>query len=473
MTEHELWSDSVGSIPFRVTVMEYAPRKRTLYIQWREGGVWQLKSLKKAAAKDGLDTASLYDRAGKRLAGRALAQRQKWALDQAEQVFARLRAGLSAEDRAESSPLTLKQTWAKVSDAKTGMYPVVTPHRKEVERELTHWVRVLGPGTRWAAIKRKDIRSLWRTRIEELRAAGHDGLRGAEITITRGLAVAQWLRDEELIPADACVAASTWRDDLRKDWQLLAGEDRLPTPSRPRFTAEEFRLLLEKSWQADPRFGLMYNLGAELRGGQIKRGRRSDLTLPELIPGSDDFGTFRVPGSGRKKGTVIYLTRGQRASVDRALAPETGYLRELEAAFQRGDLEDYFLFPSGQMPGARLNRRAAQATEESRKTGRVPAHPVVYLHRYSGRHVDDTAVREWVCAAEAIAGIDHIDGRAWYGGRRAGVDGAKGEKISREGLKEWGGWTDSQVPDSIYADEEMSYARKEAREIRARFRGEE
>lgn len=469
----EVWSDSVGSIPFRVTVEEMVTRKNVLYLKWREGGVWQVKSLARAAVKDGIESATLYDRHGRRLTGRALTQRQKWAIGQAEEVFARLRAGLSPQERAEATPLTLKQTWAKVVDAKTGLYPVETPHRKEVEREFKHAQRIVGPGTRWAAIKRKDIRSLWRTRIDELRAAGNEGLRGAEISITRLLAIAQWLRDEELIPADACVASSTWRDDLRKDWQLLAGADRLPEVSRPRYSSEEFLKMLHASWQADPRFGLMYNLGAELRGGQVKRARRSDLTLPELTPESSHFGEFRVPGTGKKRGTVVYLTRGQRAAVDRAVAPETGYLRELEAAYQRGQLPDYFLFPSGQMAGTRLLRKGKAATESSRKTGRVPAHPVATIERHTANHVDDTAVRGWVRAAEVIAEVPLVRGRAWYGGRRRAVDMAKGEKISREGLQEHGGWSDSQVPDGIYADQERDYARKEARDVRARIRGEE
>jgi hypothetical protein len=217
----------------------------------------------------------------------------------------------------------------------------------------------------------------------------------------------------------------------------------------------------------------MYSLGAELRGGQIKRARRSDLSLPELTPGVDDFGTFRVPGQGKKRGTTVDLTRGQRAAVDRALAPETGYLRELEAAYLRGELTDYFLFPGGQMPGIRAHRRGGSAKPESPPSWRAPVHPMATIARHTSSHVDDTAVRKWVRAAETMAEIPHVPGRSWYGGRRVTVDLAKGEKISREALQEHGGWTDSQVPDAIYSEQERAYARKEARDVRARYRGEE
>jgi hypothetical protein len=44
--------------------------------------------------------------------------------------------------------------------------------------------------------------------------------------------------------------------------------------------------------------------------------------------------------------------------------------------------------------------------------------------------------------------------------------------ISREGLMAHGGWTDTSVPDRIYADTEAGYARDEAARVRAQIRGE-
>ena len=45
-------------------------------------------------------------------------------------------------------------------------------------------------------------------------------------------------------------------------------------------------------------------------------------------------------------------------------------------------------------------------------------------------------------------------------------------KISREALKELGGWATSQMADEIYADEEAQNAREEARDAFAKIRGE-
>lgn len=65
-----------------------------------------------------------------------------------------------------------------------------------------------------------------------------------------------------------------------------------------------------------------------------------------------------------------------------------------------------------------------------------------------------------------------MPGRGAYGVKRAAVDAAKAEGISREGLKAHGGWTDTQMPDQVYADQELEAARREAAAVRARIRGE-
>jgi hypothetical protein len=92
-------------------------------------------------------------------------------------------------------------------------------------------------------------------------------------------------------------------------------------------------------------------------------------------------------------------------------------------------------------------------------------------HLKAGPIRGETA-RQWLREAEKKAGITHLDGRGLYGMRRAAVDFAKAAKISREGLQAHGGWASTEIPDRIYADQEMGYAREEARDVRAKFRGE-
>ena len=52
------------------------------------------------------------------------------------------------------------------------------------------------------------------------------------------------------------------------------------------------------------------------------------------------------------------------------------------------------------------------------------------------------------------------------------MDEVKNLKLSREGLQAHGGWTDTQIPNTINAATEAGYARDETREARAKLRGE-
>jgi hypothetical protein len=97
---------------------------------------------------------------------------------------------------------------------------------------------------------------------------------------------------------------------------------------------------------------------------------------------------------------------------------------------------------------------------------------MVDRHGIDAKPVGRTAILKWFRKAEELAKVRHVAGRGAYGLRRVAVDAAKERHISREGLKSLGGWTDTQVPDSIYADQDAGYARAEAAQIRAQMRGE-
>jgi integrase len=422
-----LWEHEIGLLPYKVKVYERAEKKGVLYLLWRHRG-----APKKASLGKTLRTAD----------GRIIAERQKWAIGEAKKKYEQLAAGTGTPDPSPVAPLTIAEGLARVIDPQTGKYPKKTPHRGEVVTSMNHAIRVWGAETPWAVIKRADIRKLGRDRLEQLKGRERAGARGAEVTIARVLAVASWLRDEELIPLEACRAPRTWKQDLKSDWQLVHGEHSSPQPYRPRHTLEEMRKIMSKCGEVDPRFELLMALGAELRLGQVRRARRSDLDL--------EHWTFRVRANKHKKGTIVELTAGQISAVKRALDPETGYLRDVERASI-----DYPLFPSGQMPGGRSGRAVATV---DRHADAAP--------------IDRTAIREWFHEAEDLAEVVKVAGRGAYGVRRIAVDFAKEQGISREGLKAHGGWTDTQMPDAVYADQESKSAREEARDIRSLLRGE-
>lgn len=75
--------------------------------------------------------------------------------------------------------------------------------------------------------------------------------------------------------------------------------------------------------------------------------------------------------------------------------------------------------------------------------------------------------------AHELAKIKHVKGRNAYGVRRAAVDAAKAFGISREGLMAHGGWSDTQMPDRVYAEASQDIHRKEAATVRAKICGED
>ncbi len=418
----KVWEHSVGEIPHKVTVYERVAKKRVLYLRWRADGNWRHRSLKKKLRTHG---------------GRIIHDVKRRAVAAANAHHETIiREGLTPEARQKR--LTIDEALPLVTHRETGMYPVDTPHRREVLRAMKVAELVLGADTPWEAVRHAQLRKLWRWRITALAAKGHDGARGAEVTVARFLAVAQWLRDEEQIPRYACIPTRHWKRELKDDWRRQRGADTNPEPKRPRHTLEEMRSILEVADQVDPRFSLLIDLGAELRLGQVARSWRSDLDL--------EAGTLTVRSVGRKKGEVVKLTDGQAIAVYAAL---TGYLADLE---QSG--ADYRLFPSGQLPGGRSGN--PHATDR---------------HRHA-KPIGRRRILEWFRQAEKLAAVEHVPGRGAYGLRRVAVDAAKKLGISREGLKAHGGWTDTQMPDRIYADQEADHAREEAKAIRARIRGE-
>jgi hypothetical protein len=426
-----VWTYTAGTLPHAVTAYERATKGNVVYLRWRtttkKGRNWAHKSL-------GFTLRDKHERIDP--------AREKDAQEAANLQLARLLVGLPKEEVA--TRLTLNDGWTRISDRKTGKYPTNTPHRREVERAMKYVMAVWGQDRPWDSIKKADLRGLWRRRIEELAAEGERGLRGAEVTVARLLGVAGWLRDEELIPATACVPSRHWKRDLADDWRTITEARSDYEPERPRHTLDEMRAILKVAPQVDPRFGLILALGAELRPGQVLRAMRSDLAIDKT---TRTVAMFTVRPKGRKRGVVEFLTPGQVESVLDAFT--TGYLRVLEAAGG-----DYPLFPATQLTGGRSGDPRAEERHRSAKP------------------VNRRTLQEWFREAEALAKIPHQPGRSTYGLRRAAVDAAKAEGISREALKEHGGWTDSQMPDQVYADQESEKAREEARDVRAKIRGE-
>lgn len=376
--------------------------------------------------------------------GKIVREVERWAKAQATAKNEALIRG-DGEAAGADVPVTIREGIALVTDKEKGKYPHPSQHRTETVKALEFACTVWGGDRAWNTIRRADLRQLGRARITDLLSRKKVGLRGAELTVQRVLTVAQWLRDEELIDEGAAVGAKAWKDELRSFWLEASKKPELAAPARPRHTIDELRRILKAAWEVDPRFGLLLDIGAEQRLGQVARVHRSMI--------DDERRVVRVPTRGQKRGAVIKLTAGQRLRLDREMT--VGYLAVLADAHHRGAIKDYPLFPSGQMPGGRSGN------------------PMATIERHAtASPINRRTIVEMFALTEAKAEVEHVAGRGAYGLRRVAVDEAKRLGISRDALREHGGWADNQMPDSVYADQDADHFRDEARDVRASIRGE-
>lgn len=310
-----------------------------------------------------------------------------------------------------------------ITDPATGRYPHWNPFRDEMERALRLACEVWGADTTWTQIDELHYTKLLRLRLEQLLAKGCSGVRACEITISRIITVVGWLRETRHIPRDAAPWPKRWKEQVVQHWKGVKGSVRDPEPFRPRHTLEEARAILAAT-NFDPRLELLMWCGMELRLGQVCRAVRSDLDLPAVDwdkpigaeEDDSDYGTLKVFGAGKKSGTVVDLTRGQRRRIDDALA--AGYLATIEAKHQAGECADYCLFPSGYIVG-RVGFTRGQSI------ARTLSDHVDY-----SRHVSGSWIRKNFREAERRAGVPHIDGRCAYGVRRQGRDVADTAELS-------------------------------------------
>ena len=239
-----------------------------------------------------------------------------------------------------------------------------------------HWLkRVRTPGVRkadWATRPASQVFKL-EAREQHLVAAALSGhLRLLELARAKGI-----LGDYHLFPEgallDGAVAASATTALTVSDDSVLA---------------------------LDERFELAFELGGEQRMGQVIRSTRRNLTLPGVDRWANDqtpkHGVLLPPRARKKETEPIALTEAQRAWVEDVL--EHGYLHEYEAAFRAGRIADYPLFVAERMPRGVASWQAAP------------------------KPLSRDAALKMFHRLEAIAGVEQIAGRGWYGVRRVASD---------------------------------------------------
>lgn len=415
------WSESFGVYGATIRVAEREPGG-VLYLLWLDNeGKQQKRSLRHRDRKQG----------------------KKQALELANAMASVANGGavvtLRPEPEKSDEPLTLARGVRMAFDPEHGLYPGRTRHARQAKTLAERAVAILGKRLTWGELTPGKILFLVRMLARDSRKG--EGARSAEYTCVTLYAIASWLRGEGLIPETAALPRPGWKAKLKEEWRVATG--RRVECHQPRHSVDEVKAIFAALPQGDPRLRLLVELAAELRAGQAVRGKRSDLHLDDT--GGFGLGRFVIHGAGKKHGEVVDLHTELRALVDEVLS--AGYLAQAEAAFQRQGIDDYFLFPAGKL-----------------RRGSAP------LERVTRQALGTTAIRKMFVAVEAIAGVGHVEGRAFYGLRRQATDLAPEFASDARVLNRLSGHLDSATRERVYQEKENRRVRARAAETRQRMR---
>jgi hypothetical protein len=439
------WKYTVGEPPLQVTAHERADRGLRVYTRVWDGRAYSDRRELCGPIRD--DRGRIDP--DKEQAARALTIARHRALT----------SGLAPQEAAPTGPLTLATGLARVLDPKSGKYPTVDEHVRNVRRAHGIIVTHLGGDVRWSDVRHAHYRKLWRAMAHEHVKSGAFGRRWTEMVCECFGAAARWLQQEGLIEPGEGEPARGWKGAMRKEWGEITGEGAASAkPKKPRLAPAEVAALFTAAppravrpadvaandeEEADPRVWLALEIGAELRIGQVRRVRRSHI---EAAPdGKEPLYAVDVHGRGKKLGEYVILTEDQRAALRWAL--EHGYLADLERAYAAGEIADYHLFPTGHfvtelLPDGRAVKRARL--------------------EHGAKPIGRRALADQWARLERLAGVAHLPGRLWYGARRRQADAADEANVSPQAKLGLGGWSKESTREGYLEDDRVKRARAAA-----------
>lgn len=415
------WKYSVGDVPLQLQAYERAERAFGIYTR-----VWTGKQPYREKNKFLCDTIRDYTNKivpAKQLEAQKLANARQEALS----------AGIEDEP---TGPLTLPAAF-RLYLHRDGKFASNTTWKQDVTRYSATICAELGAGVLASTIKHAHYRKLWRRLAESDR-----GFATTEKIVGVLRSLIAWLQQEGYIEAGTGLPAPRWKSAMREEYAEIT-KAAVPEPAKPRYTREQSAKMWAAMPKADPRIHLAGEIGAELRLGQVPRSRRSDV-LPH---GGHAIGAVVVHGKGKKHGAVVVLTDEQRAVLTHYLTD--GYLRELEAAYQAGKIKDYYLLPQKPLRTVDgvLVARVENGAKPWGKTGMA---------------------RAWR-ALEAIAGVEHVEHRLWYGMRRRAADDAEDVETDARVLNKLGAWKHTGTREGYQEQGRMDIAERAAA-VRQRIR---
>lgn len=358
------------------------------------------------------------------------------ARDAAEDRSAELRLTRQREEVLDADVLTFGQAVDRYTDERTGGLPKDRRTQGNYLRYLRNWKRVLGEDTPWNRI----TPNLVIARAKELERAGYIPNALNEARVLRILY--RWLTGPARV--------SGLLDPMQGfPWRRLRNAHK---PDRPRYSRDELKAIVRVRHDVDPRFALfialMDDCGARRKA--VQRVMRSMVDCPlEREPSAEEapHGWILLPALKGQAPPLYLVTPFVRRELELAL---DGYLRNLEAAYRAGELEDYPLFP-----GARLADKKEKVVEVGQARALQP--------------VEATLANDWLREAERLAKVEHVHRRGYHGIRRA-VSDILLEEIGLDGLTAAMGWSSRTTPEQIYIDRTRMPDRVRARRAMERRR---
>lgn len=362
-----VWAESIGQSPHTVWVGERPEKNGIVYLRWQEERAPRYRSL-----GFGIRNAR----------GEILARKQKEARDAAIAAQGDWKLGIApnatktarTSDGEQKAP-TLQEGFTLALRSSLGMFVSNTKHKhdwiqrsEDVMAALTDPARkISGAEMTWDDIVPGHAQIIWRFILhvtQDGRAAYEqdqtlpaerrmgvpkprgDGARKAAKAVTVLYQVARWLHDRDPSRYPLKVPLKRWSGLLKEEWRQATGI-RPGDAEQPAYTPDELQHLLSNLREAEPRTALMIELGAEQRVGQAIRVTRRDINLGST--GGFKLGQIdlRRHGHGKKTATILDIHPELHGRLLKEMA--TGYLREMETAFQRGELTDYHVFPAGKL----------------------------------------------------------------------------------------------------------------------------
>lgn len=358
-------------------------------------------------------------------------------------------------DTEDPEALTLRQGLDEVLDLSTGRWRKNTAHYRAMVRHANRLCQIFGEKTLWVELTPTKVSKVWRVAAEKANGT-MQGYRPAELSLVLLYTAANFLRTNLKIPLNACLRPKGLSDTMKAEWLEIAGlteaqvaKRKAEKQSRRTFSQAETKKLLEGFHKAPPRLRFLLLVGANLRGGQVRRVKRSNV---DLTPGTGAFGNGEivVEGRGKKRGATVAVD-SEVASFLKEAFGEGGYLYHHERAYQAGEIPDYPMVPGFGTGGVAWGKALGEVggTKAKDKALLKPMAP-------------KTLYRMFRTYQEAC-GVEYLKGRQWYGLRRRFSDEISRHATDRMATNVAQGWAaGSTMGDAVYRNEKDERTRLDA-----------